>query len=130
MVLHIDYHSSKPIYQQAVEQIKLMVVNGTLKPGDRLPSVRSLARELKINPTTTARIYTELAHQGVVVLRQGQGAFIASRTETLAPQEVRRIVAEHARRMLVEGFRLGLTQSDIDQIVEEELRKMGKGSDA
>lgn len=124
MFLHIDYNSAEPIYRQAVEQIKLMVVSGALRPGDRMPSIRELARNLKINPTTAAKIYSELAHAGVLALRQGQGAFVSATTERLAPEEVRRIVADYARKMLVEGLRFGLTREQIDQIIEDEFQKI------
>jgi len=124
LFLHIDYNSAEPIYRQAVEQIKLMVVSGVLRPGDRMPSIRELAKSLKINPTTAAKIYNELAHAGVLTSRQGQGAFVSATTERLAPQEIRRIVAGHARRMLVEGLRLGLTREEINQIIEEEYQKI------
>ena len=129
MFLHIDYNSPEPIYRQAVEQIKLLVVSGALLPGDRMPSIRELAKSLKINPTTAAKIYNELAHDGVIILRQGQGAFVSETIKRLAPQEVRRIVAGHARKMLVEGLRLGLTRMQIDQIVEEEFQKIRRVED-
>jgi GntR family transcriptional regulator len=124
MFLHIDYNSPEPICRQAVAQIKLRVVSGSLKPGDQLPSIRDLSKELHINPTTVSRIYNELAHQGVVTLRQGQGVFIAETAPRLAPEEVLRKVAEHARAMLVEGLRQGLEIREIKKIVEEEHRKI------
>jgi len=127
--LHINYNSSEPIYRQVVDQIKLMVVNGTLCPGDRMPSIRELARSLRINPTTAARIYNELAHEGILTLRQGQGAFVSEKLKRLAPEEVRRIVADHARRMLVEGLRLGLSREEIYEIVEEEFQRIRKVED-
>ena len=127
MLFHIDYNSSQPIYQQVIEQIKLSVVNGGIKPGDRMPSIRELAKTLKINPTTTARIYNELAHEGVLILRQGQGAFVAPKVVSLASDEIHRIVSEYARKMLVEGLRLGLTREEIDIIVDVEYRNIQKG---
>ena len=127
MLFHIDYNSSQPIYQQVIEQIKLTVVNGGIKPGDRMPSIRELAKKLKINPTTTARIYNELAHEGVLILRQGQGAFVAPKVVSLASEEIHRIVSEYARKMLVEGLRLGLTREEIDVIVDVEYRNIQKG---
>ena len=127
MFFHIDYNSSQPIYQQVIEQIKLSVVNGGIKPGDRMPSIRELAKTLKINPTTTARIYNELAHEGVLILRQGQGAFVAPKVVSLASDEIHRIVSEYARKMLVEGLRLGLTREEIDIIVDVEYRNIQKG---
>lgn len=127
MFFHIDYNSSQPIYQQVIEQIKLTVVNGGLKPGERMPSIRELAKTLKINPTTAAKIYNELAHEGVLVLRQGQGAFVASKVVSLASEEIYRIVSEHTRKMLVEGLRFGLSREEIDLIVDAEYRSIQKG---
>ena len=120
MFVHIDYNSSSPILEQVAGQIKLKVVSGELEPGAQLPSIREMARLLKINPTTVARIYNQLAAEGVLTLRQGQGVFVSEKRFILAPAEVRRIVGGHAREMLVEAMRLGLGKAEIDQIVKEE----------
>ena len=128
MFFHIDYNSSQPIYQQVIEQIKLTIVNGGLKPGARMPSIRELAKSLKINPTTAAKIYNELAHQGVLILRQGQGAFVAPKVISLASEEIHRIVSEYAKKMLVEGLRFGLTREEIDLIIDAEYQSIKKGN--
>lgn len=127
MRVHIDYNSSEPIYRQAVEQIKLMVVSGQLREGDRIPSIRELARELAINPTTAAKVYTELEHAGVLTLRQGQGAFIRNNPNLVAPKAARKIVADQAQRMIVDGLRLGLDGGAIQGIVGDELDRIAKG---
>ena len=127
MRVHIDYNSSEPIYRQAVEQIKLMVVSGQLREGDRIPSIRELARELAINPTTAAKVYTELEHAGVLALRQGQGAFIRNNPNLVAPKAARKIVADQAQRMIVDGLRLGLDGGTIQGFVGEELDRIAKG---
>jgi GntR family transcriptional regulator len=124
VLLQLDYHSSEPICQQAVAQIKLLVVKGKLQADDKLPSVRQLARELKINPTTVCRIYNELAHEGVVVLRQGQGVFVAQGVSRLAQGEIRRELARHAQTLLVEGLRHGVSLEEIQTILAEEHRKI------
>jgi GntR family transcriptional regulator len=124
--LHIDYHSSEPICQQAVAQIKLLVVNGGLRRGDRLPSIRQLARDLRINPTTVSRIYTQLAHEGVITLRQGQGAYVSRGAVRLAPEELKRIVGKHARTLLVEGLRQGVAIDQIREILEDEYQGIQK----
>ena len=77
MVL-LDLKSSKPIYEQIVEQIKLNVMKGYLKPGDSIPSVRKLALELKITPGTVAKAYQELERQELIETIRGKGTFIAS----------------------------------------------------
>jgi GntR family transcriptional regulator len=120
MLFHVDYNSNEPICQQAVEQIKLLVVSGSLTPGDRLPSIRQLASEAHINPTTVSRIYSQLAHEGVVALRQGQGVFVTDGSARLAPEEVRRVLGRHARALLVEGLRQGLSIEQIRRTLDDE----------
>ncbi|HEY3966208.1 MAG TPA: GntR family transcriptional regulator [Planctomycetaceae bacterium] len=126
MLIQVDHNSSEPITRQVVAQIKWLVVSGKLRPGAQLPSIRELARELQINPTTVTRIYAELAHAGVIVLRQGQGAFVAPAAgqPVLPRAEVRRRVSRLARAMLVEALRQGLSQSDVDRIVSEEFQRI------
>ena len=103
MRIRIDYNSGEPICSQVAAQIKLMVVRGSLKPGDKLPSIRELSKTLKINPTTVSRIYNELSYLGIITLRQGQGAFVAKQETRLAPKEVEHLVSQLAQTMLVEG---------------------------
>lgn len=126
MLLHIDYNSGEPICHQAVAQIKLLVVNGSLKRGDKLPSIRQLAKDLRINPTTVSRIYSQLAHEGVVTLRQGQGVFISDGALRLAPEERQRVLAKHARTLLVEGLRQGFTIQQIREVINEEYTQFEK----
>jgi GntR family transcriptional regulator len=129
MFIHIDYNSGDPINRQVIAQIKWMVVSGKLQPGNKLPSIRELARTLKINPTTVTRIYNDLAHNGVIVLRQGQGAFVSDQTVSLPEKEVTRVVAEKARTLLVEGIRLGLRKKDIEAIINDEFNKIRTAKD-
>lgn len=124
MHIRIDYNSGEPILRQAIDQIKFMVVNGTLSPGDKLPSIRELAKMLKINPTTVSRIYTALEQEGIIVLRQGQGAFIASSQKGISLKAAKQTAARHAKTLLVEGLRAGLEFGQIQNIVEEEYKKI------
>ena len=80
--LQIDAHSGLPVYRQMVDQIKYYVASGTLKPGNQLPSVRELAQQLSINPTTVVKAYNELEHEQVIDLRHGKGAFVAERSSS------------------------------------------------
>lgn len=122
--VNIDYNSPEPISHQVIAQIKLMVVNGTLKPGTQMPSIREFAKSLKVNPTTIARIYNDLSHEGILTLRQGQGAFISETGVRLSADEVRRRVGEQAQTLLVEGLRLGLSVKEIQKIVNEEFEEI------
>ncbi|MHC4714852.1 MAG: GntR family transcriptional regulator, partial [Planctomycetota bacterium] len=74
MYIRLDHSSGEPFYRQIVEQVKYAVAAARVVPGDRLPSIRGLAGRLKINPRTVVKAYEELAHAGLVVMRQGQGA--------------------------------------------------------
>lgn len=80
-MIQLDYKSSKPIYEQIIEQMKFNVMKKYLSPGDAIPSVRKLALELKITPGTVAKAYQELERQGVIETIRGKGTFIASELE-------------------------------------------------
>src|SRR6478609_12226473 len=77
MEFQVDPTTRVPIYRQLMEQIRLAVARGRLRPGSRLPSVRVLSRELVVNPNTVARVYTELERDGVLNTRPGLGVFVA-----------------------------------------------------
>lgn len=79
MKLIISSVSGKPIYEQIKSQIRDAVLSGELQPGDPLPSLRTLARELRISVLTVTRSYNELADEGIVENRQGKGSFVAER---------------------------------------------------
>jgi GntR family transcriptional regulator len=124
LYIRIDYNSGEPILRQVIAQIKLLIVSGSLRPGDKIPSIRELSKELHINPTTVSRIYNQLAQEGVLVLRQGQGAFIADQKKSRVTQETWERAAAHAKTLLVEGLRSGLLYEQILEILEAEYVKI------
>jgi GntR family transcriptional regulator len=130
MLLAIDHHSSRPVTRQVIEQFHWLIVSGRLRAGARLPSIRELSKELQVNPTTITRIYSELAASGVIVLRQGDGAYVAEEALRPSPEEIERRVAELARALLVEGLRHGMTRREIDRITHAEYRKIRTASHA
>jgi GntR family transcriptional regulator len=69
--------SGVPIYRQIQDQIRYGIASGRLRPGDQLPTVRGLAVDLKVNPNTVIKAYTELERQGILTTEQGSGTFIA-----------------------------------------------------
>lgn len=81
----ISNSSDKPIYEQIMTQIKSQILSGKLKKGDALPSIRVLARELRISVITTKRAYDELEHEGLLYSVAGKGTFVA----TADPQKLR-----------------------------------------
>ena len=129
MLIHIDYNSGEPIIHQVVGQVKWLVVGGKLQPGQKLPSIRDFARRLKINPTTVTRIYKELEHAGIIVLRQGQGAFVAVNSRRPSKKEAKKIVEHRARDLFVEGLRMGLGKEEIDQVLNEKYQEIRANND-
>lgn len=123
MRIHLNHHSGEPIYAQIVEAIKYAVAAGQMAPDSRLPSIRALADALKINARTVVKAYEELEHAGVVVMRQGQGVFIAE--NHAAPASVRtQAITDLVRRLLAEAARLGASPEEVQAIVQAESHKM------
>lgn len=76
-MIWIDYTDATPIYEQIVTKYKNLIVRGVLAPNEKMPSVRSLAMELSINPNTIQKAYAELERQGFVYTVKGRGNFVA-----------------------------------------------------
>lgn len=79
-MIHLDYRDSRPIYEQVKDSLRRLMVTGVLAPGDKLPSVRSMASQLSINPNTIQRAYESLEAEGYVYSIPGKGSFAAPRT--------------------------------------------------
>ena len=116
-----------PIYLQLVQQVKHAIETGALQAGDQLPSIRPLAEELVINANTVAKAYRELEHEGVVELRQGAGAFVASTLRARGGAEKVRgaqpLVAETVEQLRARG----LSDDEIRRLFEAELAGFRKG---
>lgn len=92
MELYISNSGQEPIYAQITRQIKAKILNGELQQGDALPSIRLLAKELRISVITTKRAYAELESQGFIETVQGKGSFVAGgNTELLREERLRHI---------------------------------------
>jgi GntR family transcriptional regulator len=121
--LHVSGDSGEPVYRQIARQIRQAVSRGSLKPGERLPAVRFLARQLKRNPNTIARAYRELEHVGLLEARAGAGTCVvgtpsASAGETREPRWKRSSrLRPLAEKLVVEGRRLGLSPAEIRRLV-------------
>ena len=85
----IDYNDKRPIYVQIVERFQTLIVSGVLEAGEKMPSVRTLAVELSINPNTIQRAYTELERDGFIYAVKGRGNFVKRDTELFEKQKER-----------------------------------------
>ncbi len=124
MYLRLDYQSGEAIYRQIVEQIKYKIASGELKPNEQLPSIRDLAKQLKINPRTVVKIYEELQSGGLVVRRQGQGVFVKNGQSAVPLQTRNKLIGEMARRTLAEAYRLGANEEEVIEIFSNIIEEM------
>jgi GntR family transcriptional regulator len=113
-----DSTGRTPIYRQLIEQIREAVARGRLEPGERLPSVRLLSKDLVVNPNTVARAYTELEREGVLHTRPGLGAFVAKPQTGLKAEVRRRRLAELIDRLLTEAVHLGVTAEEVRNLID------------
>ena len=104
-----------PIYDQITQQVKSLILTGTLEEGEMLPSMRALARDLRISVITTKRAYEELEREGFITTVPGKGCFVAPRDLELVRENALRQVEEHLQRA-VEAARLGgITQEEVKE---------------
>ena len=112
----LDYKDRRPIYEQVIEKMKELMFLGILKENEALPSVRSLAMDLSINPNTIQRAYVELERQGFIYTVKGKGSFVA---ENGAMKESRKKeILIQVSEMIDEAIRLGISDEEIKRMVE------------
>ncbi len=109
----LDLKSGVPYYKQVILQVEMAIVDGRLENGDQLPTVRSLAVSLKINPNTVARAYNELEIRGIVNTQQGTGTFISDKKIELSEVEKERILSELTRPYLSNARAYGFTLGEL-----------------
>jgi GntR family transcriptional regulator len=112
----LDPKAGSPFYRQIIDQIKFGIASGKLSVGEQLPTVRSLAVELKVNLNTVAKAYKELEIQNILETYQGTGTFINKNEIDLSEKEKQIKIQEICREFMTIGFTYGFT---IDQIIHE-----------
>jgi len=126
MYIHLSKEDVRPLYQQITDQIKAQIMDGTLRAGEELPSIRQLARELLTSVITVKRAYDELEKEGYIYTKQGLGTFVAS----LSEKELDSIRYARVEEILKEALRkwrdLGLEDEEIRKMLQNYLDKGGK----
>ena len=113
-VIAIDSRDARPIYAQIEHALRAAIATGRLRTGDRLPTVRELAVDLRVNANTVARVYTDLERAGVLETRRGVGSFIAASAERARTGERKsRELAAFATRVLADADRHGFTLDEV-----------------
>lgn len=115
----LDGSSGVPFYRQIIQQIEQAILARRLLPGDKLPTIRALAIELKINPNTIAKAYNELEIRGIVVTQVGSGTFVSEKEIDMAENERQKKIEESLARFLREMDALGVSRSELPRLIRE-----------
>ena len=107
-----------PIYEQIVDQIKLLIRNGELKENDNLPSVRTLSKELKISALTVKKAYDNLESEGFTVTVHGKGTYVAAINKELLLEEQKKELEADLEQAIQKGRRCGISDEDIKSLFE------------
>lgn len=118
MKLIVNGSSMVPIYEQVMEQIKALILNGSLKENDVLPSVRTLAKDLKISALTVKKAYDYLEQEGFTVTVHGKGTYVAAANRELMLEEQRKEVEADLELAIQKGRRYGLKDEEIRELFD------------
>ena len=117
MNLIISNSSGKPIYEQITAQIKNSILSGELQEGEALPSMRALAKDLRISVITTKRAYEDLERDGFVVTVAGKGCFVAPRNLELMREEQRKRVEQTLEQAVEQAQAASITLEEMQQML-------------
>ena len=118
MDIIISNSSDKPIYEQITGQIKNMIMSGKLKEGDSLPSMRILAKELRISVITTKRAYEDLERDGFIVTMVGKGSFVKAADTGLVREEQLKQIEELLSKVIAIAEQSGIESREVIEILE------------
>jgi GntR family transcriptional regulator len=124
MKIIISNASNLPLYQQIKEQIKSAIFKGDIKEGEKLPSIRGLANDLRVSVLTTKRVYMELEAEGFIITKAGKGSYVAPDNLELLLESKRRVVEEKLTETWNVARNLGISKKELydmmDLIFDEE----------
>lgn len=123
MQIRIDNASTRPIYQQIIDQIKRDIALGRLKAAEKLPTVRQLAAQLVLNPNTISKAYRQLEQDGIIVTRPGAGAFVAELSSNLSKSVRKKLLCEQLERLVVEAVHMQIDARTLREWFDSTTRK-------
>ncbi len=129
MFVHVDPSNGIAIYDQIVRQMKFAVASEALKPGNLVPSVREMARDLTVNPNTVARAYRELQADNVLQPLRGTGLEVTSAAPKKCLEDRAILLRQRLRSVLEEARQSGLDPDQVRRLAEEELARLNSKKD-
>ncbi len=118
MRIIITNSSNEPIYEQIINQVKVMIFKGELREGELLPSIRGLAKDLQISVITTKRAYDELEKEGFLEVIPGKGSYVAPQNTELLKEQKIKIIEEKLNEVVDESKLLGFSFEDINSMLK------------
>lgn len=128
MDISINLSDGLPIYRQIANQIRYLIASGQIKPGEEIPSIRTLALRLKVTPNTVVKAYRELESAGVLAKKAGAGTYVKVGPTPLAKRERNRILGQRIDSLLAEGYQLGFTADEVHKLFRQRHALMEKES--
>ena len=122
MKIIIKNKSELPIYEQIEQQMKAQILDGTITEDEQLPSIRQLARDLKISVITTTRVYNDLSDEGFIISVAGKGYFVAPRNNDLLKERMLCEMEEGLEKAVINGRNAGLSDDEIIEALKNYLR--------
>ena len=118
MQIYISNSSEKPIYEQICAQIKTAILNNELKEGEALPSIRFLAKELRISVITTKRAYEELEKSGFITTQAGRGSFVSLKNKEIVREELYRQIEEMMQKAVNTAQTANISKQELIEILD------------
>ena len=126
-MININVTSSTPIYKQIVTGIKEGILKGIIEPGEKIPSVRELAKTLTLNPNTVQKAYRELERQRVTVTVSGKGTFISQDYKPRKDEEKLMSLKNLFKKGIIDAYYMGLDKNDIIRIIDDLIKEIKGG---
>ncbi len=125
MLLRIDLNSDETLYAQLSNQLKYGIAKGYLKPGEDLPSVRTLASELGINLHTVSKAYNMLKEEGIIIINRSRGVKVSEQALINRSNNYENVLKEKITRLVSEGICNGIQKEEFMQMVQETFSALG-----
>ena len=126
--IDVDVHSGVPIYVQIADQVRRAIEAGSLRSGERLPTVRRLARELSVAPNTIVKAYSELQRVGLIEGRPGVGTVVAEGVEKVARERRVEEIFERSRVLVRDAVALSISEDDLWASLDSEFERIRRGA--
>ena len=118
MNIVISNKDDRPIYEQITSQMKNMILSGKLEEGSQLPSIRALAKDLRISVITTKRAYEELERDGFIITVAGKGSYVAENNSAVLKEEKMKQLEENVGRLIEEAYNSGISKEEVKEIFD------------